>query len=165
MNEAYQTPPPITSRAEFAAAVQWFLDHAMQRGARTLWWLDPNFGDWPLDDVKLLDALSNWLRLPQRRLLMVAADWSGVAREHPRFATWRVPRSHAIDTRRAPEEMAADMPSLLLDDGPTSVQLLDRTYWRGVCSTDARDAHILRERFDALTQRSEPDFAPTTLGL
>jgi hypothetical protein len=165
MSQESPDVPPISSRAEFAAAVQWFVDRAAQRSARTMCWLDPDFNDWPLDNPQLLGSLGTWLKLPQRRLLMVAADWSRVAREHPRFCAWRLPRAHVVDTRRAPEEMAAETPCVLLDDGPTSVHLLDRTYWRGVCSADPHDAYRLRERFDALTQRSEPDFAPTTLGL
>jgi hypothetical protein len=158
-------PPTIASSAGFVTAVHWFCEAAIARGARTMWWLDPDFRDWPLDDAALLDTLAAWLRLPGRHLVLVAADWSRATREHPRFSRWRLPWSHAVDTRRVQDEDAGAVPTLLLDDGPLSVQVLEREYWRGRCSRDAVDAHALRERFDALTQRSEPDFPPTTLGL
>ena len=121
--------------------------------------------DWPLDDTRLLDTLAPWLRLPGRRLVLVAAAWSRATREHPRFTRWRVPWAHALETRRVQDEDAGAVPTLLLDDGPTSLVVLDRERWRGRCSRDPAEAQAFRERFDALTQRSEPDFPPTTLGL
>jgi hypothetical protein len=157
--------PQLGSRADFGRAVHWFTDAAIGRGARTLYWLDPDFRDWPLDEPGLLASLNEWLRLPLRRLVMVAGDWGRVPREHPRFCAWRLPRSHALDTRRAPEEWVTELPSVLYDDGPLSIQVLDRERWRGRSSRDPVDAHRLREQFDALVQRSTPDFAATTLGL
>lgn len=165
MNSASGPLPGISSRAEFAAAVQWFTDTAIGRGARTIWWLDRDFSDWPLDEPAVLDSLAPWLRLPQRRLVMIAADWSRVRPDHARFCAWRVPWSHAVETLRAQEDDAAEIGSVLFDDGPTSLQLLDRDRWRGRCSVDPVDAHLLRERFDALAQRSTPDFPVTLLGL
>jgi hypothetical protein len=163
--KAAAAPPQLASRKDFAAGVHWFVTAALQRGARTMWWMDPDFAQWPLSELDLLSSLTPWLRLPGRRLVLVAADWTLVAREQARFCSWRMPWSHAIETRRAQDEDAADVPTLLLDDGPLSVHLLDREHGRGRCSSDARDAYTLRHRFDALAQRSEPDFPPTKLGL
>lgn len=163
MNDTW--PLAITSHGEFVRALRGLVDAALDRDARTLWWLDPSFRDWPLDDAALLEQLAGWFRLPSRRLVMVAADWGDVTRDHPRFCRWRTPWVHALDTRRAQEEDAAEMPTLMLDDGPLSLQILDRLHWRGQAAKDAHTARLLRERFDALTQRSEPDFARTTLGL
>ena len=165
MNPASGTLPVVSSRTEFAAAVRWFSDTSVQRGARTLWWLDRDFAGWPLDDPALHGTLAPWLRLAQRRLVMIAADWSSVRSEHARFCAWRVPWSHAIETLRAQEDDAHDIGAVLFDDGPVSLQLLDRDRWRGRCSTDAVDAQLLRERFDVLAQRSSPDLPVTLLGV
>ena len=158
-------PPRVDSRADFAVALRWFVDAALARGARTMWWLDRDFSDWPIDDPVLLDNLAPWLRLPQRRLLLVFADGSRLRSEHARFCLWRVPWAHAVETLRAQEEDAAEISTVLLDDGPTSLEVLDRDRWRGCTSVAAVDAQRLRERFDALVQRSSPDVPPTTLGL
>jgi hypothetical protein len=165
MNPAPGPLPVVTSRAEFVTAVRWFTGAAIQRGARTLWWLDRDFAGWPLDDTIVLDALTPWIRLAQRRLVLIAADWSRVRSEHARFCAWRVPWSHAVETLRAQEDDARDIDAVLFDDGRTSLQLLDRERWRGRCSTDAVDAQLLHERFDVLAQRSTPDLPPTLLGL
>jgi hypothetical protein len=165
MSESPNPLPVVSSRAEFAVAVQWFAEAAIRRGARTMWWLDRDFSDWPLDELALLAVLAPWLRMPQRRLVLIAADWSRVRSDHARFCAWRVPWSHAVETLRAQEDDAAEIGAVLFDDGPTSLQMLDRDRWRGRCSVDPVDAHLLRERFDALAQRSTPDFPVTMLGL
>ena len=169
MSDSETTPsatlPHVASRAEFVHALTWLLRGAITRRARVLHLLDRDFSGWPLDEPECLDLLQRWLQLPQRKLVMVAADWSRAAREHARFNAWRVPWSHGLDTRLAPEEEHASMPSVMFDDGPLSLQLLDRDRWLGRCSDDPRDGFLLRQQFDALVQRSTPDFPPTTLGL
>lgn len=160
-----QDLPLIDTRAGWQAALHWGFETALQRGARRITCVDPTFETWPLDDPALLAGLTAWLRLPQRRLVMLARQYDEVPRRFPRFTAWRRDFGHAVEPWQAPEELASDLPNLLLDDGPVSVQLVDEMHWRGRAAVDARSATLLRERTDAILQRSTPAFAVATLGL
>jgi hypothetical protein len=160
-----QPVPAITTRAEFVAALQWGLHTALARGARQLLWCDPGFADWPLDDGAWLAALQGWLRLPKRQLTLLAADYADVARRHPRFAGWRRDWAHAMACWQPPDDLATEVPTLLLDDTGVSVHLIDAVHWRGRASVDQRSASLWRERIDALLQRSGHAFPVNTLGL
>lgn len=160
-----QAPPPIDSRQAWTAALHWGLKTATGQGARHLTWVDADFAEWPLNDAGWLQHLTVWLRLPQRRLVLLAADFRAIPQQHPRFMAWRRDWAHAIEARQAPQELAAGLPSVLLDDRQLSVQLLDSVHWRGRAAQDARIAHLLREQVDAVLQRSESAFPVNTLGL
>lgn len=157
--------PKITSRAEFTAAIAWGFEQAVAGGARRIVCVDPDFADWPLDDPALHERLTAWLRLPQRRLVLLAARFDEVPRRHPRFVAWRVHWSHAVEAFSPPESDAADLPCLLVDDTAISVQLVDRTHWRGRAERDARSARLVRDSIDAVLQRSEASFSVNRLGL
>ena len=157
-------PPPIASRADFCAAVVWGVQTAVVRGARRLSFTDPHFADWPLDDAVLLDALTAWLRLPQRRLVLLAESFDEVARWKPRFVAWRRPWAHAIEAW-SPQDLPANLPTWLLDDGPVCVAVADRVHWRGRCLVDAQQAHLRRQEIDAVLQRSAAAFPVNRLGL
>lgn len=159
------TPPTIASREDFIAALHWGFEQAMAQQARQLLCIDPHFDDWPLGDPMLLDALSAWLRLPQRRLCFVAAGYEQVPARHPRFNDWRRYRSHAIDFLQAPEEMATGLPTLLLDDRVVCVQLIDAEHWRGRAEVDARTVRLWRDRVDGVLRRATPSFPVNVLGL
>ena len=156
--------PSITSRTEFAAAVVWGVQAAVERGARCLWFTDPNFADWPLDEPALLEALTAWLRLPQRRLILLAESYDEVVRLKPRFVAWRRPWAHAIEAW-TPQDLPAELPTWLLDDGAVCVAVADRVHWRGRCAIDARQAQQHRQEIDAVLQRSETAFPVSQVGL
>lgn len=158
-------PPPIAARSEFQAAVRWGFDTAIAARARRIVLVDASFADWPLDDPALHAALTGWLRLPQRRLVLLAARYDELPRRHPRFVAWRVHWAHAVDARAPATEDGDGLPTLLVDDGTTSVHLHDPLHWRGQASGDPRVAHQWRERIDAVLQRAEPAFPVNTLGL
>lgn len=158
-------PPSIDSRAAWSAALHWGLKTATEQGARHITWVDADFAQWPLNDPGWLQLLTAWLRLPQRRLVLLAADFGAIPQQHPRFMAWRRDWTHAIEARQAPQELATGLPSVLLDDRQLSVQLLDSVHWRGRAAQDARIAHLLREQIDAVLQRSEASFPVNTLGL
>jgi hypothetical protein len=160
-----QDLPLIDSRAAWQAALRWGFETALQRGARRITCVDANFETWPLDDPALLQDLTAWLRLPLRRLVLLARGYDEVPRRFPRFTAWRRDFGHAVEPWQAPEELASDLPNLLLDDGPVGVQLVDEKHWRGRAAVDARSATLLRERTDVILQRSTPAFAVATLGL
>lgn len=159
------SPPKIDSRIAFAAALRWGFDTAFARDARRIVCVDRDFAEWPLDEPALLDALAAWLRRPKRRLVLLADHFDEMPRRHARFVRWRADWAHAIDAFAPPADDRADLPTLLVDDGPVSVQLLDAVHWRGRCELDARHAQLWRENLDALLQRSEPAFPVSQLGL
>jgi hypothetical protein len=159
------TPPAIDSHVAFQAAIRWGFDTAAANGAKHLIWCDPDFALWPLNDAAWLQAIGGWLRMPQRRLDLLARDFNEVPRRFARFMTWRRDWTHAIHYWQAPEELAGDLPSALVSDGAVSVQLLDAEHWRGRAQVDSRAAYLLRERVDVVLQRSASSFAVNTLGL
>ena len=159
------TAPSIDSRESFTSALHWGFDAAIAQGARCITCVDASFEAWPLDDVALLHRLTAWLRLPQRRLVLLAASYAEVPQRLPRFTVWRRDWAHAIEALQPGPEFAADLPTLLLDDRSISVHLIDALHWRGRAAADARARLLWQEKIDVVLQRSEPAFAVTTLGL
>ena len=153
----------IDGRAAFTYALQRSLVYALRQRERELCLVDPDFETWPLDDALVLDTLNAWARLPQRRLLMVAARFDTVARHFSRFATWRGTFAHVVEAF-VTEVEPSQVPTLLLA-GPASLMLADRLRWRGHCLTDDKSVADWREVVDVLLQRSEPGFGANTLGL
>lgn len=159
------TIPRIDSRAGFTAALRWAFERSMARQARRIVCTDPSFNDWPLDDAALLARLTAWLRMPQRKLVLLAPQFDDLARRHARFIAWRVDWVHAVEAWSPPEEDRVEMPTLLVDDDSTSLELIDAVHWKGRVDLDSRNARLLRERVDALLQRSEPALPVNRLGL
>jgi len=157
--------PVIDSRAAFSAALRWGIEAAVARTSRRILLADPHFNEWPLDDAALLAHLAGWLRLPRRRLQLLARSYDALPRRCPRFCAWRRDWSHAIEPYVVPEDMAADVPTLLVADGGVSVHLVDDVHWRGRASVDPREARAWTERCDVVLQRSDPGWAVQTLGL
>jgi hypothetical protein len=154
----------IASRSAFVAALHDAIAQALARRARRMVWVDADFADWPLDDPQLLQRLTDWLRLPQRQLQLLGADFEGVRRRARFTACYRL-WSHAISAHGPAQDDAAMLPCLLLADDTLLVQLLDKSRWRGWATTEPPELRAWRERTDALLQRSVPAFAATTLGL
>ena len=159
------TAPRIDSREAFAAALRWGFEMAAADGARCITCVDANFELWPLDDPLLLQGLTAWLRLPMRRLVLLAARYDEVPQRQPRFTAWRRDWAHAILALKPPPELAQDLPTLLLDDHRLTVTLIDAVHWRGRAGLDPRARLLWQEKVDVILQRSEPAFAVTTLGL
>lgn len=157
--------PDINSRAGFVAALIWAVAWASSTGARKMWWIDPDFSDWPLNDAMLLTSLTGWLRQPQCKLVLLATDYGPVERMHPRFASWRRTWGHAIDAYSLPEDEGLVLPTLAIAGQHACVELLDRMYWRGRAGVDPQRARLLADEIDALVQRSSTDFPATRLGL
>ncbi len=158
-------PPPLKSRSGFLAAVNWSVRAAIATDSRQMGWIDADFADWPLNDAALLQSLGVWLQMPQRKLVLLARNYTLASRVHPRFVTWRRHWGHAIDPRALPEEEGADPPTWLLVGHHAYVELFDRVHWRGHVALEPKRTHVLAHQFDALAQRSSPDFPVTNLGL
>lgn len=155
----------IRGTADLADAVQATLAAAIARGARTLMWTDRDFSGWPLDDPTLIDTLASWLRQPMRRLQLLACDYDALARAHPRFAAWRVDWLHAIESRVPDAGDRATLPTLLLDDGPVLLELLERDPPHGRAAHDAQAAWRARDRIGPVWQRAEAAWPARPLGL
>lgn len=158
-------PSPIGSRAEFSHALHWALRTSVTQRARRIVWVDPDFAEWPLDEPEWLELLSGWLRLPQRRLVMLASSYGEVPLRHPRFTAWRRLWSHAIEPWSPDENSTAALPTLALDDVAVCVQLIDAQHWRGRATFDVRTSRPWCDRIDAVLQHSSPAFPVHALGL
>lgn len=158
-------PPAIDSRAAFRAALLWGFRSAFDESARRIVCADASFADWPLEDTGLLNGLTLWLKRPQRRLVLLAAGFDEVQRRCPRFTAWRGDWVHAVDAWQAPEDLAADLPTVLTCDKGASVHLIDAQHWRGNARQDERSARQWCESLDVVLQRSERAWGVRTLGL
>ena len=155
----------MDSPAGTGLALRWGFDSAIAQRARIITGVSANFEGWPLDDVTLLSALAGWLRLPQRRLLLLAADYSTMSNRFPRFEQWRRDWVHAVPAWRCPQELTKGLPEALFDDGNVSVQLFDAGTGRGRVSLERRYGLLLAQQTDAVLQRSEPSWPAKALGL
>ena len=155
----------IESQADFVVALHDTVALAGQGAVRRMVWIDPDFADWPLDDEALWPRLIDWLRLPQRQLVLLAGNFDSVARRCPRFVAGYRLWAHAIHAFSPADDDLPGLPSVVLADDLAVVQLFDRQRWRGRISGETSDLRACADRLDALLQRSSPAFAATTLGL
>lgn len=153
----------IDGRSAFTDSLRQALGQAAQEGARELFFVDPDFEAWPLDDPVVLGALTAWARLPKRHLLLIACRFDDLPRRCPRFTAWRRDWAHVVECR-ATEVDSSQVPTLLIA-GAHSLHLADRLQWRGHWLADDSEISAWREVVDVLMQRSEVDFPANTLGL
>lgn len=156
---------PIESRADFVAAVHDTAGLALARATRRMVWVDADFAAWPLDEPALLQTLTDWVRLPQRQLVLLGANYDDMRRRRGRFTAWYRLWSHAVATFSPSQDDVAELPCVLLAEGAGLVHLLDPVHWRGWAASDAVQQRQWRDRIDAFLQRSAPAFPVTTLGL
>lgn len=154
----------IASRVEFHDAIRSGLAMAADQGANAIFFVDPHFEDWPLNDRDVVESLNRWA-LSRRKLVVFAHDFDEMARRAPRFAAWRRQWSHIVQCRSDPELEEGQVPTILLVPGVFSVRLLDQVRYRGTVSARPADHVECSETIDALLQRSVEAFPPTTLGL
>ena len=115
--------------------------------------------------ASLLEDLSRWIKLPQRRLVLLAHRYEQVERRHPRFVAWRRLWTHAVDAWSPSDGVEVNLPTLLLDDQRLCLQLHDKHYWRGRVSQDEGTVRQWHDEVDALLQRCEAAFPAHPLGL
>lgn len=155
----------IGSQREFSAALLQAMAAAMQRRCRAMWCFDAAFDAWPLDDATLLEALTQWLRLPQRQWVLAARHFGSFAADHPRFMGWYRDWSHAVSARTPSEPPALEMPCLFMADSGEFVELFEPLRWRGRSGCDLRQVRQWRQQYDTLLQRCEAALPATILGL
>lgn len=154
----------IDTRQAFVAALHSALDLALAQHARRMFWVDADFTDWPLDDAAALQRLGDWLRLPQRQLVLLAAQPEALRRRARFMEHYRL-WSHAIAVFAPGADDADQLPCLLLAEDMFCVHVLDKQLWRGRGSRIPTELRTARDHVDALLQRSEPALPVTVLGL
>ncbi|WP_271009706.1 hypothetical protein [Paucibacter sp. B51] len=165
----------FTGRAEFQQALRLAIEQACAQGCTELGAFDPDFSVWPWSEAGLLDLLSDWVRAApaSRRMHLLAPQFDGVRRAHPRFVAWRGRYGHAVQARAfEPEAMAAVGPggpaALFWARSPTTqitLRLMSTRNWRGSVSFEASEFVRWKDWFDVIAQHSYESFASTTLGL
>jgi hypothetical protein len=165
MADAPGPPPAVDSRAAFQAAVVQSPPLAATAGARRMRWVGADFADWPLDDERLLQGLGRWLRLPQRELVLVGADFEAIAQRRPRFMAWYRDWTHAVQAWTPLAAEDRELPTLLLIDGAAVLQVFDRRHWRARWGEGVAEVQPWWHQIDALLQRCAPALPATTLGL
>lgn len=158
-------PTAIRSRAEFERALGCAMSQVLARRGRRMVWIDPDFDGWPLDQPALLEPLAQWLRLPQRRLVLMAHHFGTLERRHPRFVAWRRDWVHAVEAWTPSEGVEVRLPTLLIDDDHLCLQMFDTERWRGRLASDEHAVRQWTDEIDALLQRCEPAFPAHHLGL
>lgn len=152
------------SRAEFQAALRDALEQAAVAGCKEMIWCDPDFSDWPIGERDCIERLSRWA-MSHRRLVVLAARFDAIERQHPRFVTWRRAWSHVVHCRQVDEADVAAMPSLLLAPGLFALKLHDPLRFRGRIGWSRPEEVRDRDEVDAFLQRSHESFPVTRLGL
>ncbi|HEU4459388.1 MAG TPA: hypothetical protein VFR90_09725 [Methylibium sp.] len=156
-------PAAFEGREAFARALIHAMQHSAERGAAQIWWADADFAHWPLGRAELLDALGAWVRTG-RRLTLLAAGYRDFAARHPRWVAWRRVWSHSVQCLAVHEELATQVPTLLLS-ADLAVRATDPLRLRGQLVHEAAELARCRKLIEALSQRSEDSFPVTTLGL
>lgn len=152
------------THAGFVQALQALVQAAGQRRLRRLVFVDPSFEDWPLESTALLDALTGFVRLPGRQLLLFGRGFEALRRASPRFVAWRRTWAHAVQAAR-PADPETELPTRVLADAALALIVRDRSNWHGVVRAGEPEVVRCARETDALTQRSVPDFAAYVLGL
>lgn len=170
--DAPQGPMPggrsrsIDGRREFEATFREALSAiAAAPQAREVFLCDADFADWPLGERAVVALFEAWAR-SHRRLVVIACGFDDLARRHPRWVLWRQNWSHVVDCRLLSDIEPAACPSQLHAPRVCTLRLFDARRHRGAYSEgDERVDQAVRAEFDVLSQRSEPGFPVTTLGL
>ncbi|MCK6419319.1 MAG: hypothetical protein L6Q73_00185 [Aquabacterium sp.] len=158
-------PALLHGRTECLHALRQTLLQSLDDGSPDVWWLDPDFVDWPLDDGDVIDALTRWARPAGRSLRLIGGRFDVTAHRHPRFARWRRDWSHRFEawTPVDPAQIA-DLPTLLVC-ARVGVEILDRIQWRARLLSQPQQVKQAREHCEILRQYCESAWPATTLGL
>jgi hypothetical protein len=154
----------LSGRTALLDAVRQVLVELPEQAPRRVVLLDAEFGDWPIDEPQVLEALSNWARPPGRQLVLIGLDFDSLARQRPRFGRWRRAWAHRVDAFRPGDLTGPSLPAWLLA-GNVAIEWLDRLHWRGRRVAEAAALRTMDETTDAILQRCEPSWPVTTLGL
>lgn len=164
MTTAASSDGLIASRGDFHMALREAFAEAASVGCRELWLCDVDFADWPLGERAVVEHLAQWA-MSQRQFTLLAQNFDGIGRRHPRWVEWRRTWAHVVHCRTNTELEAGQMPAILLAPGLLSVRLSDPVHHRGQRSHAPAEGLRCKEMIDAVLQRSEEAFPATTTGL
>jgi hypothetical protein len=154
---------PFEGREGFRQTLRDAFSAAAREGWRDMFWCDIDYVDWPLGERSVVAALNAWAH-PQRRLLILAADFQRLQREHVRFVEWRRTWDVILECRQASPVDASTLPSLLIGPG-WALQRHDIGRCRGTTSIEAPTRVRWRAATGDALSRSRPGFPASTLGL
>lgn len=132
--------------------------------------MDEDYSHWPLGEPGAVEALAQWVLGSGRHVTctLLARDWQGVARQHPRWVRWRAPWAHRVVCRQVPEDELTSLQALrptLVVQGRLGLQLLDTEHGVGQWTRRAATLSEWWQLGDAISQRSIDAMPITTLGL
>ena len=150
-------------RDAFVALIRLAFATAVAQGWREMIWCDPDFGDWPLGERVVAQALADWSKTG-RKLTMLAENYDTLPRRHARFVTWRRTWAHIVECRKTTTTPAGSLRSILWSPGWV-VERLDLPRCTGVAGSEPARRVALREGLNEVLLHSSPAFPATTLGL
>lgn len=153
----------FSGRSEFTGLVRQVLAAAAAQGWREMTWCDPDFGDWPLGERAVAQALNDWAA-SGRKLTMLAEHYDAVVGRHARFVTWRQTWSHAVDCRKSGAVSRGRLPSAIWSPGWV-MERLDRQRCTGLAGPGLARCKALKERLNEHLVGSSAGFPCTVLGL
>ncbi len=167
--EAATDPPGLpggrfAGRREFAEMIRHAFAAAAAQGWREIILSDPDFGDWPLGEREVAQALNDWCKTG-RKFMMLAENYDAVLARHARFVAWRRAWSHLVECRANKATPGGrGVPSALWSPG-WMFERLDARRCSGVAGVDGARRVALRQRLNERLLDSSAAFAATVLGL
>lgn len=153
----------FSGRSEFAELIRQALAAAAAQGWREMIWCDPDFGDWPLGERAVVQALNDWVG-NGRKLTLLADHYDDVLRKHARFVTWRQTWAHDVECRKSGAASAGCLPSALWS--PVWVfERLDTPRCVGIAGAEMARRNALKEQLNEHLSASTAGFPATVLGL
>lgn len=150
-------------REDFRALVRTALARAAAEGWREIILSDPDFGDWPLGERAVAEALQDW-SASGRSMVLLARSYDVVQRQHARFVQWRVRWAHVVTSLACPGADRLDLPSALWSPGWV-LERRDIERCAGWCGGEPDRRVLLREGLREWLQKATPSFPASTLGL
>lgn len=160
---AAPVPGRFAGRIAFAQLIRDSLAAAAEQGWNQLILCDGGFEDWPLNEKEVIDSLNAWAR-GGRSFTVVASQYDGIVRQHPRFVNWRRTWGHIVDSRICRQIDSVNFPSVLWSPR-WALQRLDPVRCSGIAGAEPERIVQIREQLQELLQVSSPGFPATTLGL
>jgi hypothetical protein len=154
---------PFDGRNAFDLHLRSAIAAAAQQNWRELVWADPDFGDWPLGERAIVDALQAWAAAG-RSLVLLARRFDTFERQHARFVQWRRMWGHIIDCRVCDGPGLPQVPSAIWTPS-WFLHRIDVEHVKGVCGRSPEGRRALRERVDECLRHAKPGFPASTLGL
>jgi hypothetical protein len=150
--------------AQFRTALLDFLHTAASEHWPQLLLCDPDFSLWPWSDTDILAALENWSHRPYQ-LTIIAADYSHIERNFPRFIQWRRQWDHIVRAHAPAPIHSGSLPRCILAAPHRALQILDPVRCRGIALHEPLMLRQLQEVVDEVLLKARPAFPASTTGL